>query len=190
MAEEKVLIVASGRGGQAVSELISEFFPDWQQSRALTAREAKSLISDRSFDMVVVNCPVGEDSGTGIAAFVAECSNAGCVLLAKAEDIEILRETAESTGSAVVRKQPLNKTAFRSALKLVSSLRRRLLCIGSQSFGRTDEELKTIGRAKLALMQYLKFTEEQANRYLEKQAMDLRIPKSEAALRVIKMYDQ
>ena len=38
-------------------------------------------------------------------------------------------------------------------------------------------------------MQYLKFTEQQAHRYLEKQAMDLRVTKNEVALKVIKMYE-
>ena len=51
------------------------------------------------------------------------------------------------------------------------------------------EEIRNVNRAKFALMQYLNFTEQQAHRYLEKQAMDLRVTKNEVALKVIKMYD-
>ena len=36
------------------------------------------------------------------------------------------------------------------------------------------EEIRTISRAKTVLMKYLKFTEPQAHRYIEKQAMNNR----------------
>lgn len=52
-----------------------------------------------------------------------------------------------------------------------------------------SEEIRTINRAKLALMQYLGFTEQQAHHYLEKQAMDLRCAKIEIALKIIKLYE-
>jgi hypothetical protein len=42
-------------------------------------------------------------------------------------------------------------------------------------------EDKLVTRAKFALIQYLKMTEPQAHRYIEKQAMDLRVTKKEIA---------
>ncbi len=186
---DSVLIVSGGKASQTISTLIDELYPDWVQSAALGGKEAKSLLSARSFDMVVINCPLSDGSADELISYVCECSDAGVVLLVPPEELEKYSAAAAFTGAAAVRKQPLGKAAFGYTLGLVSGLRKRLLGLSAPSSDRTAEELKNIGRAKLALMHYLKFTEQQAHRYLEKQAMDLRIPISEAALRVIKMYD-
>ncbi|MBR1393154.1 MAG: ANTAR domain-containing protein [Ruminococcus sp.] len=185
---ESVLIVSAGKASQTISALISEYFPDWQQSAALTGKEAKALISDRAFDMIVINCPLPDGSGEELWQYAGECSDAGIVLLVPPEQYEELCRRAKVTGAAVVRKQPLAKAGFEYTLGLVSGFRRRLLGREAPQ-DKTAQELQNIGRAKLALMHYLKFTEQQAHRYLERQAMELRIPMNEAALRVIKMYD-
>ena len=49
-------------------------------------------------------------------------------------------------------------------------------------------EVKLVERAKNVLMECLKMTEPQAHRYLEKQAMDMRVTKKEAANSVIRTY--
>lgn len=185
---ESVLIVSGGKPAQTISSLISEAFPQWTQAAALNIREAKRLMEQRSFDMLVINSPLSDGDGLGLAEYASECSDAGIVLLLPPEDFERNSREAAAFGAAAIKKQPLGKASFGYALALVSGMRRRLLGIGS-SADKTAEELKTLGRAKVALMHYLKFSEQQAHRYLEKQAMDLRIPIAEAALRVIKMYD-
>ena len=49
--------------------------------------------------------------------------------------------------------------------------------------------MKIINRAKFTLMQCLTMSEEQAHRYLEKQAMDMRISKLDVARRVLSTYE-
>ena len=49
--------------------------------------------------------------------------------------------------------------------------------------------MKLINRAKFMLMQYLGFDENQAHKYLEKQAMDKRITRLEVAIEIIKIYE-
>lgn len=51
------------------------------------------------------------------------------------------------------------------------------------------QEINLINRAKLVLMQVLKLSEPQAHRYIEKQAMDLRITKREVAEGVLNTYE-
>lgn len=50
-------------------------------------------------------------------------------------------------------------------------------------------EDKLVTRAKFALIQYLKMTEPQAHRYIEKQAMDMRVTRKEIAEGIIKAYE-
>lgn len=51
------------------------------------------------------------------------------------------------------------------------------------------DDMSLINRAKLLLMKTLGFTENQAYKYIEKQAMDLRLTKSEVAGRVLSTYE-
>ena len=51
------------------------------------------------------------------------------------------------------------------------------------------DEIKLIDRAKKCLMQYLKFSEPQAHRYIEKQAMDTRQTRKEVAKRILSVYE-
>ena len=50
------------------------------------------------------------------------------------------------------------------------------------------QEIRLVNRAKWALIQCLGMSETEAHRYLEKQAMDHRISKREAALQVLATY--
>jgi response regulator NasT len=51
------------------------------------------------------------------------------------------------------------------------------------------DDMKVINRAKLQLITCLNMSEAQAHRYLEKQAMDLRISKLQVAKQVIQTYE-
>jgi response regulator NasT len=51
------------------------------------------------------------------------------------------------------------------------------------------EEARLINRAECILIQYLKLTEPQAHRYIEKQAMDKRLSKLEVAKSILTTYE-
>ena len=51
------------------------------------------------------------------------------------------------------------------------------------------EDGNIINRAKAILMEYLSMSEAQAHKYLEKQSMDLRLPKIEVAKNLLSTYD-
>ena len=186
---DTVLIVSGGKSGQTISALVSELFPEWQQLTALNLKQAKSLISQRSFDSIIINAPLPEGGTDELLAYACECTASAVLLLVPAEELDKYTKSAAVTGVAVLRKQPLVRSAFGYTLGLASAMRKRFLGLERPAVDKTDEQLRTIGRAKLALMHYLKFSEQQAHRYLEKQSMDLRIPIYEAALRIIKMYN-
>ena len=103
---------------------------------------------------------------------------------------DIVSERMEDLGVMVIPK-PLSRNLFFRTMKFINASRKRLLGLQTENLKlhKKLEEIRTINRAKLALMQYLGFTEQQAHRYLEKQAMDLRCTKIEVALKVIKMYE-
>ena len=73
----------------------------------------------------------------------------------------------------------------------VPEMRRRLngVRVENVRLRKKIEEIRLINRAKYILMEYLSMTEQQAHRYLEKQAMDLRITKIQVAENLLSTYD-
>jgi response regulator NasT len=51
------------------------------------------------------------------------------------------------------------------------------------------EEMRMVDRAKCALIQYLRMTEQQAHRHIEKQAMDTRQTKMQVARDIVNTYE-
>ena len=50
------------------------------------------------------------------------------------------------------------------------------------------EEVRIVARAKCILVEYLRMSEQQAHRYIEKQAMDQCITKREVSENIIRTY--
>ncbi len=74
----------------------------------------------------------------------------------------------------------------------------RILCAARERLRRMEEkqatveekieEIRAVNRAKWLLIERLGMTENEAHRYIEKQAMDLRLPRKEIAENIIKTY--
>ena len=58
----------------------------------------------------------------------------------------------------------------------------------TSTLGEKMEEIRTVNRAKWLLIEHLKMTENDAHRYIEKQAMDRCVSKSEIAKSIISTY--
>ena len=72
---------------------------------------------------------------------------------------------------------------------IIHRRRYNLIIKENEQLKKTISNIKLINRAKLTLIQYLKMSEDEAHRYIEKQAMDLRITKVEIAKNILKIYE-
>lgn len=188
---DRILIAAgSDKHISALIGQLKEIFPGVKFSSVSTGREARRTVSEQDFDMLIINCPLPDENGIDLAEFTCSSSDAMCVLLVKAENSDIIADKVEDYGAMVISK-PLNRELFYRAMRFTAAARKRMLGIRSENIKlqKKLEEIRLVNRAKLALMQYLGFTEQQAHRYIEKQAMDLRCTKLEVSRKVIKMYE-
>lgn len=87
--------------------------------------------------------------------------------------------------------KPVSRAFFYQALKLVEASRRRMLGLRTENLRLQDkvEEIRFVNRAKFVLMERLNMTEQQAHRYIEKQAMDMRLTRREVAQGILSTYD-
>ena len=187
---DKTLIIS---GSEQALSLLSDLMKSYNGSQIVSAssgNEARRLINRTDFDMVIISTPLPDEFANELAATIAEKTSAGVMLICKSDIAEEISEKVEVYGVCVLAK-PLNKTLFFHSVKLLQATRARMLSVMKEysKLQTKIEESRLINRAKCILIQYLKLTEPQAHRYIEKQAMDQRISKLEVAKNILKTYE-
>lgn len=187
---DSVLIVSSTDKGR---DSLVEFLKAHDCSEITTVKsgsEARSLLNQKDFELIVINAPLTDESGEDLALMAAEVSLAGVLLITKSEIADEVSAKVENYGVFVLPK-PLNRMLFFQTLKLMAAARSRLLGLKDENvqLQKKIETIRLVDRAKCVLIQHLNFTEPQAHRYIEKQAMDRRITKREVAEGILNTYD-
>jgi len=152
--------------------------------------EARRLILDRDFDLVIINAPLCDESGEGLSRHIASKGVSQVILVVKREYFE---EVSSHTGDAGVLTiaKPINRALFRSALKLAKAVGSRLKLMQSENskLKQKIEDIHIVDRAKCILISHLSMSEKEAHRYIEKQAMDMRTTKRKVAEGILKTYE-
>ena len=187
---ESVFIVSSS---QQAADLLSGLLGTAgyrQTAYAKSGAEARRMLIDNDFGLILVNTPLTDEFGHELAISVSQMTTAGVMLLVKNEIADEVSARVEDYGVLVVAK-PVIRPLFFQALKLVSAARNRIVGLQSENVRLQSkiEEIRLVDRAKCALIQYLNMTEPQAHRYIEKQAMDMRTTRREIAQNILKTYE-
>lgn len=157
---------------------------------AFSSDRAEELVGETDFDVIVINTPILDGGGIDLSLRLSKSTSSGIFVLLKSEAYEKCCDALESGGVFAVQK-PLNRSAFCQNLKIWEISKKRLGKLENENAKLKSqvEEMKIINRAKFTLMQCLTMSEQQAHRYIEKQAMDLRISKLQVAQRVLSTYE-
>lgn len=187
---ESVLIVTgSEKAGDALVPMLRDF-GHLSIAMAKSGAEAKRSLITNEYDLVIINAPLPDEYGYGLAENVLKSSMSSCIVIARAEHFEQVSSKLELIGALCVSK-PVNRLLLAQTLRCVTATRNRLLGLRRENdkLQKKIEEMRIINRAKFALMQYLSYDEAQAHRYIEKQAMDKRVTKYQIAVGIIKTYE-
>lgn len=184
-----VMIVSGQTNGlSSLSELLSHgnfSQPEFCKNCA----EARRLLIDRPFDLIVINAPLSDETGEQFACTAASSLLSSVILIVRNEVYEEISSRVEEFGVFTVGR-PLNRQLFWNILKLACAARAK-----ADRLNRETEQLKMklediiiIDRAKCALVEYLHMTEQSAHHFIEKQAMDMRLSRREVAEGILKTY--
>ena len=131
---ERVLVVSgSERGREFLRELLrgqeygQGFFAD-------NSGEARRRMAEDDFSLVIINAPLRDESGEQLALWAAQSTDAGVLLLVKAEIADEVSARVEDSGAMVLPK-PISRQFFCQSLKLVSAARRRMLGLKTKTPG-------------------------------------------------------
>jgi len=153
--------------------------------------EARRLLLERDFDLVIINAPLQDETGEDLSRDIAGSKGTTQVILVvKSEYFDEVSAATEEDGVLVVAK-PINRNFFWTTLKLAKSAQNRLKKMQSESskLKQRIEDILIIDRAKCLLISHLKISEQEAHRFIEKQAMDMRSSRRAIAEEVLKTYE-
>ena len=188
---ENVLIVSNSSGTMAIiSDLLrSESFGKITLSQS--ASEARRCLSEFDFDLIIIDTPLPDEKGDDLSMTAAEKSSAGIILIVDSVDAYETAATVEEYGVFTVPR-PVSPEFFYHAVKLLNASRKRVQFLENenQKLQKKIEEIRLVDRAKLILIQVLKMTEPQAQRYIEKQSMDLRQTRVVTAENILRTYER
>ena len=187
---ETVLIVSSSeKGREFLTELLIGCGFE-RSSYAANGGEARRILLEQPFDLVVINAPLQDEFGHELALSLTQSTDSGILMLVKAELADAVSAKVEDYGVFVIPR-PVGLQLFFQTVKLIHASRKRVLGLQKEN-GRLQqkiEEMRLVDRAKCTLVQYLGLTEPQAHRYLEKQAMDMRMTRREVAEEILRTYE-
>lgn len=192
MYMEKALIVSgSSQGLDILVKMIVSSTGINDVSTVSSGAEARRLVSNTDYDIIVINTSLLDEFGHELSIYLSEHTSSGIILVCKSAIADEISEKVIDYGVCVVPK-PVNKTLFFQSIKIVTAVRSRVMGYQRENakLQVKIDEIKLINRAKCVLMQYLKLTEPQAHRYIEKQAMDTRKTKKEVAQSILLRYEQ
>lgn len=184
-----VLVVsASDKVFASVSELLP---PNRYGSvlRAKSAGEAKRMLLSAPVDIAVINTPLPDDFGTQLALDISDRCY-GVLMLVKTDLYEQTAYRVEDSGIFTVPK-PTSSQILYGAIQLLSVMAQRLKKMEQKTRSMQEKmaDIRAVNRAKWLLIENLNMSESDAHYYIEKQAMDARIPRREIAENIIRTYD-
>jgi Response regulator with putative antiterminator output domain len=152
--------------------------------------EARRRLLVRDFDLAIINAPLYDESGENLARHIASKGICQAILVVKNEYFDAVASSCEDAGVLVIA-TPVSKGVFWSTLTLARATQRRLtrMQMENNQLKQKIEDIRIVDRAKCILISCLNMSEQEAHRYIEKQAMDTRHPKRAIAERILKTYE-
>ena len=182
---ESVLIVSSDQKSTAY---LYDLLRDEQLSIIESTENIAEIQSD--YDLVLIDAPLKNDLNGKAAAELFAKTDSRIILAVPKELERDFESKSEKYGIFVIAK-PVDKNTLRKTLHFFRAMNKRLGGMQKENvkLKKQIDDIRLINRAKCILMEYLSMTEPQAHRYLEKQAMDLRITKAEMAKSILSTYE-
>lgn len=187
--EDRILIVsASEKSADALAHILKRY--GWNNiDFASSGVESKRIILRTIYDLIIINSPLKDGQGSELAVDFVQNTNAAVILIAKSDIADVIASKVEGEGVIVISK-PLQQRSLLGAVRLSIAFRNRMKKLISINLKHEKkyEELRLVSRAKCVLIEKSEMTEQEAHRYIEKQAMDKRESKTIVAANIIKKY--
>ncbi|MBR6328896.1 MAG: ANTAR domain-containing protein [Lachnospiraceae bacterium] len=134
---------------------------------------ARRRLLEREYDLVVINAPLSDEVGEEFALDAAE-RGSSCVLVAVPRDVyEEMADFVIDRGILVIPK-PVGAAVVDRSLRFLAAMRAKMRGFEKKANAALEkaEEVRIVSKAKLVLMETKHMTEEEAHKYIGRQAMN------------------
>ena len=151
------------------------------------ASEARRRMLETTYDVILISAPLPDEFGARLAQHAAEHTGAGVLMMVKSEYYSDVSEQLTPCGVLTLQK-PTSPQMMLQCMELLCGTRERLRRMEQKSLSMEDKmaEIRLINRAKWVLIEKQGMTEQEAHRYIEKQAMDRCVPKRVIAEEILR----
>lgn len=155
-----------------------------------SGNEARRKFDFIDYDLTIINTPLSDEFGTELVLDIADKSLSAVLILVKSEIVDQVQDKLAVTGAFVIGK-PISKQILLQSIPFVLNSKQIIVNLKEQNkaLQRKVDDVKVIERAKFSLIKYLGLDENQAHRYIQKQAMDLRVSPRTVADNILKTYE-
>ena len=162
----------------------------WPVTAVRTVGAAQRRMLETAYDIVIINAPLPDDFGSRLAIDVCTDSGAAALIMVKSEIYNDVYSKVMEHGVFTLSK-PTSSQLVEQFLKILCTTRERMRKLEEKQQSVEDKiaEIRVVNHAKWLLIQCLSMTEAEAQKYIERQAMDARISKRQMAENVIKTYE-
>ena len=154
---------------------------------AASVGQAKRRLLETAYDLVLILAPLKDDFGSQLAVDICAESSAGALLFVRGELLDGVSAGVAEHG-VMVLPMPTSSALVSQSLRMLCAQRERLRRMEArqQSVEEKIEEIRLVNRAKWLLIENEHMSEAEAQHYVEKQSMDRRITKRQAAEDIIR----
>lgn len=182
-----VLLVSSSEqfNKNTINLLSSNIYVDLTVSVDL--EQARRLIVERKFDIVIVDSPVNNDKGFYFVLSICDKEEFQILVLSKQSDYDEAYFRLHDYGVFVLSK-PIDEDLFVQTLRIICLTRDKISSVRKDSLSFKDklDEIKLVSEAKMLIVKNMHVDENAAHKLIEQNAMNLRITKRMSAEMYIK----
>lgn len=154
------------------------------------AATARSLLVENTYDVVIIVSPMTDEFGLRFAKEIRAAYDTEILLIVPAEKYEEIFGAVMESGIICVPR-PMSAQMLEHSVRTLCTMRERIRGMQKKQVSLEDkmQEIRLVNHAKWLLIERLSISEAEAQRLIEKQAMNLRISKKQLAQDIIKQYE-
>ena len=147
---------------------------------------ARRSILERYYDLVIVDCPLPDETGFDFAIDITEKCSASVLLIAPQDVFEDALNRVTDHGILVIPK-PSPRGRIDKGIRYLIAIQNRIheLEKKTRTVEEKMEELRIVTKAKFMLVETRNMTEDEAHKFIGRMAMDNGISRGRAAQRIL-----
>ena len=151
---------------------------------------ARQRFFERYYDIVVINFPLPDETGADFAFDIAQNGTASVLIAAPVEVFDEVLEQVSDYGILAISR-PIQNRQLEKAVRLLCAIQEKMQHLQQEIMNAHEkmEELRVVGKAKCLLIEKKHVSEEDAHRFIGKEAMNNGVPRKTIAEKILEDYE-